>query len=353
MPRKPSATPSWHKASQQYCCFVCRETKYLGKDLEAATIQMRQMLLAAAQKQPNKPVVTQSEVHGMALAELFVMYIQDVEGKRKANTIRSVRERLVRATKTIDPETPVGQIRKFHLSTLESAMMKEEYSPTTVKDTLAAVMQVFRWAAAADLVDGNRLAGYKLPAGVGRTRVVTQEEFYELLRAASRNPSFRRILIASKFAGCRPGELRVLTWEMVDLDAGLWILPTSKHKTGTTQREPKPRIIPLPEIIIRMCRSLKARATTEHVFVNERGEPYTKNCLVLAFDRARKRAGIKPVSGENLVLYSNRHTFGTEGCGKVSDIELAEVMGHTTTRTLRRYVHLKKGRLKEIRDRIG
>ncbi len=68
--------------------------------------------------------------------------------------------------------------------------------------------------------------------------------------------------------------------------------------------------------------------------------------------RLRTRAGIETKSGEDLVLYSNRHTYGTNAAGKVSDMELAELMGHTDTRTTRRYVHLNADRLQDIQKRI-
>jgi site-specific recombinase XerD len=67
--------------------------------------------------------------------------------------------------------------------------------------------------------------------------------------------------------------------------------------------------------------------------------------------RLRVRVGLQPRAGENIVLYSNRHSFGTDALGKVSDIELAELMGHTNTTTTRRYVHLSLERLREIRKR--
>jgi integrase len=67
--------------------------------------------------------------------------------------------------------------------------------------------------------------------------------------------------------------------------------------------------------------------------------------------RLRERAGLGPRAGENIVLYTTRHTFGTATVGKVSDIELAELMGHTDAATTRRYVHLNLERLREIRKR--
>ena len=103
-----------------------------------------------------------------------------------------------------------------------------------------------------------------------------------------------------------------------------------------------------------MCRWLARRPHEgkDHVFLNLRGRPYTKDCLITKMDRIRERANLGMKGGERVVLYSARHTYGTDGVGKVSDIELAELMGHTEARITHRYVHLKVEHLQDIQRRI-
>lgn len=99
--------------------------------------------------------------------------------------------------------------------------------------------------------------------------------------------------------------------------------------------------------------SLVDHSQDDHVFLNSKGKPYSKNNLCRRMSQVRKKAGIQAKAGEQLVLYCNRHTFGTEASGQVSDIELAGLMGHTDVRTTQRYVHLNVNRLKEIRSRVS
>jgi integrase len=154
-----------------------------------------------------------------------------------------------------------------------------------------------------------------------------------------------------RHTGARPSEIRELTWDMVDLHQGVWLY--KKHKTITMQRDPLPRIIPLPDCILKMCRWLHARKrqTDEHVFLNKWNKPYTKDRFVQTMDRTRRRAALTAVGGEQIVLYSNRHTFATEAVSQVSTIELSALMGHTSVETTKRYVHLNLNRLKDIRRR--
>ena len=228
-------------------------------------------------------------------------------------------------------------------------MLKADYSPTTIKDTIAEVQGVLYWAVRQDLLDANPLAGYQKPRARRRTRIISPDEFQSLLRCADVN--FRRVLIALRQTGCRPAEVRELVWESVDLERALWIIP--EHKTATQQTEPAPRIIPLPIPMLKLCKRLAQRShqPSDHVFLNKRGLPYTKDCFVRKMDRIRKRASVDSKGGEQIVLYSCRHTFGTQNAGKVSDIELAELLGHTEVRTTHRYVHLNPDRLHDIRQR--
>ena len=94
--------------------------------------------------------------------------------------------------------------------------------------------------------------GYEKPKAHRRTRVITPEEYEKLLAKA--DPNFRRVITALRMTGCRPGEVRTLIWEWVDLESKLWIIPD--HKTVTRQTNPQPRIIPLPDAIVEMCKLL-------------------------------------------------------------------------------------------------
>ena len=102
-----------------------------------------------------------------------------------------------------------------------------------------------------------------------------------------------------------------------------------------------------------MCRWLARQPHNpdDVVFTNQRGRAYTKDCLVRKMARLRVAHEVEAKGGEQFVLYTNRHTFGTESTGKITDLELAELMGHTNVSTTRRYVHLNADRLQDIQRR--
>jgi integrase len=89
------------------------------------------------------------------------------------------------------------------------------------------------------------------------------------------------------FTGCRPCEAAQLCW--ADVREGCIVL--ARHKTARTQKRPKPRIIPLHPVVVRLLITIRRRDEGERVFVNHRRTPWNKSNLALRVQRARLKAG--------------------------------------------------------------
>jgi integrase len=162
---------------------------------------------------------------------------------------------------------------------------------------------------------------------------------------------FRQALLFFRLTGIRPGEFCRLTWEQVRL--AQHVLVIRRHKSRRTAKIKKPRIIHLPpaaESLLRWrLRKLGYTSETrpaalngERVFLNERGRAWTVNALRCRMRRLRVKAGIGPdENGEQIVMYTARHTFGTAAAaGGISDRRLADLMGHTDTKMTPKYIPL-------------
>jgi integrase len=86
-----------------------------------------------------------------------------------------------------------------------------------------------------------------------------------------------------------------------------------------------------------------------HVFTNDEGRPWDADDLSQWFRRLRARANIAEKEGENLVLYSSRHTRLTELAGDVNPHLLQKLAGHTSFATTLRYLHVPG---EEVRDAV-
>lgn len=348
--------PRFHRTKGVWYKKIQGRIHYLGEDFDNAKHE-----LAKLWERLRKGDQHHQEWLKVPLIELCDEYVTYHENRGQMRTATSMRERLKRCMRGLGTKgVLVGEARRFHLTKIEAWMRKQKhpkdtdrprYSETSIRDSIGALQAVFGWAVRQDYLQTNPLAGHPKPRGRRRTRTLTDEEFRQLLGATY--PAFRRFLLAMRLTGCRPGELRGLRWEDVLLDESLWVI--RQHKTIGSQHEPMPRVIPLPLPVLKLCRWLARHRIPhiEYVFLNRRRQPYTRNAVVQAMESARREAGIASKAGENAVAYSLRHTFGTASVGKVSDIELAAVMGHTNPRMTAWYAHLNWQRVKEIRDRIG
>ena len=228
---------------------------------------------------------------------------------------------------------PVVDCKPFHLTSWLDANPQWK-SDWTINHVVATVKRPFDWAAQQGLVPANPFHHVNHRPGTPR-RAVTDAEFQALLRGAPglRGRRFRQALIFLRYTGCRPGEMAKLKWSDIDLDGGAIVL--NEHKTARKVR--KPRIVPLVPVVVKLLIHLRKRSQGEHVFLNERGNPWNRCSLSLRIQRCRRRQGIP----DDAKLYGVRHQFGTAAIVRGVDIKtLAHLMGHQSTRMTEHYLHL-------------
>lgn len=225
--------------------------------------------------------------------------------------------------------------------------------PTSVNHHLRSAKRLFNWCILHEppLLHRSPFRGVKLEEEHGRERVITDEEFSALLAACSSDEQ-RDFLRVTRQTAARPEDIRRLTWAMIDWDAHCWVF--TKHKTATTQRQKKPRFVTMIEAVEALLRQRRERLGNPpkiaHVFTNEDGRPWDADDLSQWFRRLRERAGIAAKDGENIVLYSHRHTRLTELAGSMNPHLLQKLAGHTTFTTTLRYLHVPGQEVREAAE---
>jgi integrase len=198
---------------------------------------------------------------------------------------------------------------------------------TSINHHLRAAKTLLNWAVESDLLVKNPWRGKKrlqLLPEKGRERVVNDEEFKALLQHCA--DDFRDVLLVLRYTAARPEDIRHLTWPMVAFETHCWVIPPSQHKTGNTQKERKPRIIPMIPLVSELLTRLRGDKTEGYVFTTQDGRPWNGAGLSLKFRRLRERAGIDFKDGEHLVLYSTRHTRLTELAPELADRETLQML---------------------------
>jgi integrase len=192
-------------------------------------------------------------------------------------------------------------------------------SPWTRSNVVEYVQRAFNWAAQQGIIKANPFRGVTQRPGEAR-RPMTDNEFRALLRATGpkrptgrkpkkcrRRPSpgerFRQILFFLRYTGARPCEMSSLTWEDVNFDGKVGVL--RKHKTIRTQRVPRPRIIQLVPLVVKLLNRVSAQQQpcAKHVFLTSKGTPWNRWSLGLRMKRLREKAGLS----DDVKLYGLQH----------------------------------------------
>ncbi len=204
----------------------------------------------------------------------------------------------------------------------------------TVGRWYRTIKQPFNQAEKINLITRSPFKMVKLPRG-DEGRDLTPVEFRALLRLAT--PVFRRVLVFCRFCGARPKELRTAIWPMVNWNPKGTTVVHKRHKTTETQTERKSRKLYMPVPLVKLLLWLKARSTSDYIFVNSFGGPWKTRALCKNLSELRDKAGFD----SEVRLYGCRHMFATQAILNGSDLaEVQEMMGHANMNTTKRYIHL-------------
>lgn len=144
--------------------------------------------------------------------------------------------------------------------------IEERGALETADRALMLARQVWEyWLPTADkaqrnITDGlkKRLTPYR---GKNFAAIVEPQRFGELLRAMRAykgGPLVRTALLLAPILYQRPGNLRMMEWEELDLEGALWTIPSAKMKRTKAEKEQgEPHMVPLPTQAVALLRNLK------------------------------------------------------------------------------------------------
>lgn len=290
-----------------------------------------------------------------SLQQLVSDFFDVIQLTNAAGTVQNYRRHINGWLKTVEGKT-VEELRPIDLLRWGKTWHQ-----------IQAVQRLFGWAVdEAEVLTKHPFRKVKKPALGMRKRTVTRRQFLQLCRATDK--PFRNYLFALWQTIARPQEIRALQWEqlraadetqhvLAAATAGKAFFVLDEYKARKRRKDPdRPRIILVSRRLGRLLQRLAGQGgeMTGNVFVNAQGRGWSANAVRLRMLRLRRRLKIgKDARGENLVAYCIRHTQATAAAAKgVRDRILAELMGHTSTRTTARYQHLETEHLRTAFERL-
>ena len=227
----------------------------------------------------------------------------------------------------------IADLQPMHLATYRDGRLKE-VSPSSVAREMAIFCHALKtavdeWGFSFPVDKFRAVKKPRLP--MGRVRRLLPAETASLLEALTQchNPVVKFAFLFALATGMRRGEVLSLTWVNVDFENRVAFLPMTKNG--------EPRRVPLSTEAIETLQSV--RESLRESVSREKGQvfPISANALRLAWERAKRRAGI-----ENLRFHDLRHEaisrFFELG---LSVLEVSLISGHKDARMLFRYTHLK------------
>lgn len=255
-----------------------------------------------------------------------------------------------------------GDLRRF------LAAHPEYQSPHTKSDACGAVVTCFRWAVEDGLIAYCPYAKPRdLPTPQPR-EAITREEVKAILGHArhggrGRTPlHFRFALWFLAETGVRTSELYRLDWSEYDPGRGCFEMRSkSTHRTG------QKRIIALSKRAWRVINWLRRKAartatvktdaggvttyaafpTQGKVFLNGRGRPWNRRSFGKLFRLHADAAGVR----SSVSAYCCRHGFCCAALERgIGERQLADYLGHSSTRYISWYGRAVKSRVDYLRD---
>ncbi|MGB9723789.1 MAG: site-specific tyrosine recombinase XerD [Chloroflexia bacterium] len=241
-----------------------------------------------------------------------------------------------------------GEVTRDDLLAFTVYLKERKYTPSTIVRRLSALHSFFLYLLHEGKIAHDPCEGLEMPRISRRLpRVLSVEEVDELLELPARSNTpvalrDRAMLEVAYAAGLRVSELVGLKLDSINLTTG------SVRCIGKENRE---RIIPLSATAVQavqeyleLGRPYLARSSAEqHLFLNRRGRPMTRQGFWLMLKKYAEEIGLYDITPHTL-----RHTFATHALRRKADLRsVQELLGHTSIATTQIYTQLATEQLHE------
>jgi integrase len=226
--------------------------------------------------------------------------------------------------------------------------------PYQANRVLALMSKMFALSIRWDMRADNPAKGVERNPEERRYRYLTGDELRRLTEALAVHPSqiaanAVRLLLLT---GARRGEVLSATWEQFDLEAGVWIKPSSHTKSKREHRVPLSA--PARQLLADMRTEAQRRADKKNwglspfVFPARTGEGHMVEIKTAwaGLCKAAKLDGVR--------LHDLRHTYASVlASAGLSLPVIGALLGHTQPNTTARYAHLFDDPLRAATERVG
>lgn len=237
----------------------------------------------------------------------------------------------------------VMKVEHDDIDDLHRFVTSERGTPVRANRTVEVLRRAFNLAIRWKWRPDNPATGVRRNPEEKRHRYLNKTEIATLAAALNRHPE-RMSAAAIKLlmlTGARKGEVLGATWDMFDLENGIWTKPSSHTKQKRLHR------VPLSAPALRLLMDIKSGATGPFVFPGEDDKALTD--IKRTWATVCKDAGI-----EDCRIHDLRHSFASILVSAGASLPLiGQMLGHTQVTTTARYAHLYDDPLRKAAEMVG
>ena len=157
------------------------------------------------------------------------------------------------------------------IDTLHRDITRVRKTPIRANRVVEVLRGAFNLAIRWHWLQDNPARGVQRNHEEKRERYLKKTEIMSLAQALDAHPEITsaNAIKLLMLTGARRGEVLNATWDMFDLEQGIWVKPSSHTK----QR--RPHRVPLSGPALELLRSMRVGAKSQFVFCNSNGKPLT------------------------------------------------------------------------------
>jgi integrase len=252
-------------------------------------------------------------------------------------------------------------------------------TPVRANRTVEVLRKAFNLAIRWKWRDDNPASGVRRNPEEKRNRYLNKTEIAALARALNEHsePMSANAIKLLMLTGARRGEVLGASWEMFDLENGVWTKPSAHTKQRKLHRVPLSG--PAIQLLVEMKDAAKRKAEADgtplnpFVFPGANGKPLTdiKRTWVsvcrkagLATEVEKKNRDGKVVKSKDgnpvmvwqptVRIHDIRHSFASILVSAGASLPLiGQMLGHTQVQTTQRYAHLFDDPLRKAAETVG
>lgn len=268
--------------------------------------------------------------------------VQCVSSQKK--TLKTDIQRFERWIAPAFANMPLSQMNATHANQLVIKMQEAGRAAATIRNVIGQLSSSLNLAVELGLLEKNLVKAVKLPKVYNqRTESMSLDQLSAFMRAAGarKETPASRLLMLLALTGARLGEATNARWEDIDLERGIWKLPT--------QKSGKPGVIYLSESAKSAIREVQPLKRNGYVFPGARDNERLSRPIRL-FKRILKDAGILG----QYRIHDLRHAWCSQLIEAGVPIEIvSHGARHSSPVVTRRYIHPQAGALTAANERLA